>query len=165
MLFRCRRSVSNYSMKDCVGAVSKPLHPSMGRLLLIKPCRYLGTYTGFARSFCTCLVSDDQSCPLCGSASPRGLSGKGIWPGSLAIHTYEELRCRSPWLPVPREIQLVCLGRGPPFGGCALCGTESSTGRYDESTMGLSLVKCAISHGDYNARPACHRSNPDGTCR
>ena len=41
-----------------------------------------------------------------------------------------------------------------------LCGAESGTGRYDERTMGLSLVECAISHGDYRARPARDRIEP-----
>ena len=35
-------------------------------------------------------------------------------------HTHEELRCRGPRVPVSRAIQLVCSGRGSPFGGCGM---------------------------------------------
>ena len=73
-------------------------------------------------------MSHDQPCPLCRSTALRGLSGRALWPSSLAIHTHEELRCKGPGLPVPGAIQLVCSGRGSPFGGSALCGTESGTG-------------------------------------
>ena len=93
--------------------------------------------------------------------SPAKSFGRAHW----RYTRMKKLRRRGPRLPVPGTIQLVCSGRGSPSGGSALCGTESGAGRYGKRTMGLSPVECEISHGDYRARPARHRSNPTGACR